>query len=106
MSEQLLLPIAGQPPRISPADLAAVESFLRGRGWVKAKDFPRIWTERKIRALANASEGRIISGQRGYRLTREATIEEVRQASTWLRHQAEEMRRRALEIDRIYFRQS
>ena len=53
---------------------------------------------REIGAIAN---GRIISGQKGYCLTSEATLEEVRHALFWLRSQAHEMTRRALQIDRI-----
>lgn len=62
----------------------------------------RAWTDRRIRALAASSEGQIISGQAGYKLTAKATIEEVQHAANWLRHQAAEMHRRALEIDRVY----
>ena len=54
--------------------------------------------------LQSASEGRIISGQKGYKLTVDATIQEVQHAAAWLRHQATEMNNRALQIDRVYHR--
>lgn len=61
-------------------------------------------TDRKIRAIANKTEGLVLSypGSPGYRLTREATIEEIQTATAKLRHQAGEMSHRALEIDRVY----
>lgn len=51
--------------------------------------------DRVLRAIANESNGKIISGQRGYKLTRIADPDEVLHAANWLRHQANEMTRRA-----------
>lgn len=56
---------------------------------------------RKFRALADASHGQVISGQRGYRLARLATMEERNHAASWLEHQAAEMQRRAIAIRRL-----
>lgn len=91
---------------VDPAEVADMIRLLRGQGWVRAKSFPIGWTERRIRAVASASAGKVISGQLGYRLTHEATIDEVRKASSWLRHQAKEMTRRAVEIERVYHKGS
>jgi hypothetical protein len=106
MTAQLEMDLAAvEPPKIAAEELAALEGFLEtAGGWVKAKEFPAPWGERRLRAAAHESEGRIISGQRGYKLTRLATIEEVQHAAAWLRHQAQAMQRRALEIDRVYHR--
>lgn len=60
------------------------------------------WSDRKIRAIASASEGQIISGQNGYRLTRQAAEDEIRHSANWLRHQAGEMARRAAQIEQVY----
>lgn len=95
-----------------------VETLLAGRGWQTAmqigglaagtivNDRPRDpeALKRRIRAIANASGGHILSypGSPGYRLTREATIAEIQTATAKLRHQAAEMQQRALEIDRVY----
>ena len=83
--------------RVDPEPLIAA---LTGQGWVLANRLGQ-FSDRKLRAMAAASNGRIISGQKGYCLTSEATLEEVRHASFWLRSQAHEMTRRALQIDRI-----
>lgn len=78
--------------------------LLRGRGWVTCRTIQKEAgiTDRAVRNLAHHSKGQIISGQQGYKLTQEATIEEIQRASNWLRSQANEMRSRALQIDRVY----
>lgn len=123
MSAQLqLLPDA--PPRIDPGEIARMCLVLEGAGWLTAEHValvlapdpdleldpstnsiqPSESAKRRIRAIANASEGRILSypGSKGYRLTKEATVEEIATATAKLRHQANEMLQRALEIDRVY----
>jgi hypothetical protein len=87
---------------VAPEEIAEMIAFLNGQDWVKARLFPVGWTERRIRAVASASKGRVISGQQGYKLTLQATIDEVTKARNWLLGQAEEMRRRVAEIDRVY----
>jgi hypothetical protein len=111
MNKQLEL-IARRAPKVSAKEVELLLNILRGQSWMTAMHITLEskyhigqqvrWSDRKIRAIANASEGQVISGQRGYRLTREATIEEVQHAAAWLRHQARAMRLRALEIDRVY----
>lgn len=54
--------------------------------------------DRVLRLVAEQSAGEIISGQRGYKLTRHATLDEVTHAEHWLRSQATKMLRRALAI--------
>ncbi len=108
MSAQVQLEMqlkAGKQPAVTASDVEALEALLAKSGtWMKAKEFTAPWTERKLRAVANASAGRIISGQQGYKLTWMATIEEVQHAAAWLRNQATAMQRRALDIDRVYHR--
>lgn len=96
---------------ITLEEVAVLRYNLRGLGWLLGSEISfkllavgLLWSDRKIRAVAAASEGQIISGQRGYRLTSEATIAEVQHSAAWLRHQALEMTRRAVEIDRVYHR--
>lgn len=55
-------------------------------------------SERVLRKCADASKGRVISGQQGYKLTRFATVEEVDHAEAWLLSQARQMTDRAREI--------
>ena len=103
-----LLPARAKAPRVSDDDVAALQQHLRGRGWLTSAELladPGLadWSERSLRAVASASNGRVLSypGSPGYRLTKEATIEEIQAADT-LRHQADEMRQRWLQIQRIY----
>lgn len=102
MTEQL--PLSTPNPKAhtpSEADVQDLCNALAGRGWVTAAALPfisRFDDDRLIRALAEASSGRIISGQKGYRLTREATDDEADRAESWLRHQAGRMIARAIEI--------
>ena len=74
--------------------------------WRTAEDLGYITQSerRQLRALADASNGRIISGQRGYRLTRLATMEECNHAAAWMKHQAGQMIARAIAIERLAHR--
>jgi len=58
--------------------------------------------KRAVRAAANASNGRIISGQKGYKLTCDATPAEIHHAAAWLEAQAREMAARACAIRRAW----
>lgn len=97
MTAQLDLPMTQKAPETEQGDVDALCAHLQGQGWIKAGEIPD-WNERYIRALANASKGRIISGQLGYKLTKEATAEECAHAENWLRHQAKAMMDRAMAI--------
>jgi hypothetical protein len=44
---QLELPISSKAPKVGPGEIEAVESFLDGAGWVKSKDFPPLWSDRR-----------------------------------------------------------
>lgn len=87
-------------PEIASDEVATLLSGLDGRGWMSARQISAElgWSDRKIRAVANASEGQVISGQSGYRLAREASMDEIQHAAGWLEHQAREMGRRAGQI--------
>jgi hypothetical protein len=105
MSDQQLELIRVKPPAVAPDDVLALLGTLDQQGWLSAAEIGKrlLWSDRKIRAVANASEGQVISGQSGYKLTSQATIAEIQHAAGWLRHQAKEMTHRALEIDRVYY---
>lgn len=93
-------------PAVSDQDVAQLIAALSGRGWIKAKALALTLgcDDRTIRARANASEGRIVSGQQGYALIESVTVEEANRAANWLEHQAKEMARRAAEIRRAMHR--
>jgi hypothetical protein len=95
--------VAGSParrPDPMPEDLADVLRVLEGAGWLTARELSaRIGKDdRTLREIASRSRGLIISGQRGYMASREATRDEVYRAVAWLRSQASNMNRRADEI--------
>ena len=81
---------------------------LSGRGWMKGRDLARLLDtdDRTIRAIANASDGAIISGQQGYHLTHQASVQDVQHAANWLRHQAQAMTRRAFRIEQNMHRRA
>jgi hypothetical protein len=69
---------------------------------VKLGEAPTDSKKRQLREVANASDGKIISGQKGYRHIRHATPDEITHAAHWLRHQAKEMDTRATAILKQY----
>lgn len=117
MTSQLQL-LPDKAPEIQPSEIATLTDLLEGRDWLTAEQIATqllnaglIGTtnslenlKRRIRAIANASEGRILSypGSKGYKLTKQATLEEIATAKNKLMHQAGEMQARALQIDRVY----
>lgn len=87
--------------------VAALSALLRGAGWQTAKQLrAHGYNDRTLRAIASASHGQIISGQKGYALIEEATVEDARRAAAWLRHQAAQMVQRAAEIERAMHRRT
>jgi hypothetical protein len=85
-------------------------SLLAGRDWITAAEIlaeaGREATEtekRKLRALADASEGRIIGHQKGYKLTTAMTQEEY----NWWRNEilkaSNAMRERVIETDKVFY---
>ncbi len=100
------LPLKTQKRKHAPAeDVNALCLFLGKRGWTSAREIGLIapdWSERHIRLIAASSEGQIVSGQAGYKLTLNCTPEEMEHACKWLRSQAKEMTRRSLRIARVF----
>ena len=78
-----------------------IEVLADGR-WYQARELKTLLhtSDRKVRQLAEFSDGRVISGQRGYRLLACATNDEVDHAERWLLSQARRMTERAVEIRR------
>lgn len=92
-------------PLIDPSEVAALCSWLRGRGWKKAREIEAELgiEERKLRAMAEHSDGEILSGPGcpGYRLfDGETSLGDAERAAGRLRSQGEKMIRRALTISR------
>ena len=88
-------------PAISADEVEQFKHALAIRNdWATAAQLGAIGDtqKRKLRALAEASDGQVISGQRGYRLARLATLAELDHAEAWLRSQARCMEERAVQI--------
>jgi len=85
-------------------DVQAMTFALDHAGWAPAASFARLkgWSDRKCRAIAQASKGRIISGNQGYKLTTQCTPEEFNEANGRLRSQARKMLRRAIQQARVF----
>jgi hypothetical protein len=109
-------------PTVNPSDVALLAVILSTGEWMLAREIAVNWRwlevypqketqsrqawitaqERKIRAVASASGGSVISypGAPGYRLHSCATSEEIKTAVAKLRHQSAEMHARATAIER------
>lgn len=105
-SEQLDLRLRGMPPEPSADEIAAFCAALAGAGWVRAAALAALgYDERRARALAEHSAGRVLSGQQGYRLNDAgATAEDVRHSAAWKLAQGKKMIRRALAEQRHHHR--
>jgi hypothetical protein len=91
-------------------NVAFVVNLLAGRKWITAaeilKEIGRPVNEgnkRWVRAMAEASRGRIAGGQHGYRLVKEMTAEEYGHWRNWMNHQSEVMKRRVIEGDKVFY---
>jgi hypothetical protein len=84
-----------------PVDVVVLHSALRGRGWITADAVNSLtgWSERKVRQVAQDSQGTVLGGQLGYRMTSEASSEEVAHVVRFLRSQAVKMLDRARDIE-------
>lgn len=80
--------------------LALMNVLHARRNWIKYKEIRQMIniSDRDVRYIAASSGGRIISGQKGYRLTQYATIDEITHAANWLKSAGMELLKRAEEI--------
>ena len=93
------------PQKIKPIDAhkkAEMYAILEStKNWITYKTMKLnsvSFTDREARLIAASSNGEIISGQKGYRLTKYATVDEVKHASNWLESAAAEMISRSYDI--------
>jgi hypothetical protein len=92
-------------------NIAFLEKLLAGRDWLTAGDIITEvfqstqvrWPDRKVRALAAASKGRIAGGQRGYKLTRSMTRDEFQHVVNWMRSQTREMEARVIAMENVFY---
>lgn len=93
-------------PRRRPSGASILPAMLRAldnRGWVGASVLAReLDTDvRTLRAAAASSAGQILGGQRGYLLTRQASLREVARCTARLLSQSNRMRERVAAIERV-----
>ncbi len=85
-------------------------AFLQGHDWITAAELLRECNldvtennKRKLRALAEASEGRICGHQRGYKLTTTMTHEEYNWwRNEWLKADAA-IQARVVQSDKVFY---
>lgn len=105
--EQLPLAVKMAAPEVSAEEIEALCTHLRGRAWVLSRDLLQELAidDRTLRVMAEHSDGRIISGQKGYRLFDGTTpLEEADRAAAWLESQGKKMLLRGAAIRRRYHR--
>lgn len=90
----------GRAPVVASGEIDLFIAALGGHRWRTAAQLTTAigLSDRKLRALAADSQGRIISGQRGYCLISEATPEEIAHAADWLIAQGRLMIKRGIQI--------
>ena len=101
MTAQLEM-FAPKAKKLTEQDTEAFVGFLaRVMDWRTARELTLTLghSDRALRQLANASDGRVITGQRGYKAASRSTAEEIHHAAAWLKSQAHEMLRRAIAIE-------
>jgi len=86
--------------RRGPELAAEMIGVLRAHtGWLKRKDMAAHgFSERECRLARQYAKGRILAGQNGYRLTEQATLEEIRVAADTLMSQSRVMAAEASEL--------
>jgi hypothetical protein len=101
-------------PEIAPDDpnIECLVKMLAAAGdWMTAAQLSEVvkqgagvaWCDRKIRALAKASGGRVAGGQKGYKLVTQMTHEEYNHYRHWMLSQCDEIKRRVLESDKVFY---
>ena len=87
-----------------PVVFEKLERALSAGKWMPAQQLSRLtgMNDREIRHLAQISDGRIITGNNGYKLIRHASVIEVNECCDRLRSQASRMIGRVIQIQRRY----
>lgn len=107
MSENLELDFSQRPPQASVDEVEAVCAFLVGKDWIKARQIEEEIEidDRRMRVIAERSDGRILSSHKGYRLFDPSTsIEEAERAANRLISQGKKMIQRGVAIRRRFHR--
>jgi hypothetical protein len=86
------------------ADLDRLVAYLRGRGWRTAREIAAVvgFNDRYTRRIAEFSDGTIIGSDLGYKLTQEATPEEISEWEARYASQIERMTARRVKTLRAW----
>jgi hypothetical protein len=106
MTENLELDFSHRPPFVSGDEVEGVCAFLRGKGWIKAREIEEQIQidDRRMRVIAERSEGRIWSGQKGcWFYDQDTPLDDATHAANWLISQGKKMIRRGMAIRRRGF---
>ena len=78
-TETLEFPGLFKKDRNTDADFTRLSNYLERRGWRTAREIEQVlgFTDRYTRILAAESKGKVIGSSCGYKLTSEATPEEM-----------------------------
>ena len=104
---QLELPVSAPSarPAVTEAEVDRLIRFLSDKGWILARDIERLepgWNDRTLRALAEASNGHILSSNLGYRLTFQATPPEFHGCVRRWTSQRDKTTRRIAKTNRVF----
>ena len=90
-------------PAVSETDVAQLVTALKGTGWRLRRDLERVlgWNDRKVRAVAEASQGEVLGSDLGYRLTIEASCTEIEAWDARFAGQIQAMQARRAAVRRV-----
>ena len=99
MSQTALFDVKTDDPRIDRLIL-----FLKDRGWLTRTQIHDAlgWDHRTIRAIVQASNGEILAGQQGYKITIQATHEEFQKSDGALGSQIQKNTQRRSQQSRVF----
>jgi hypothetical protein len=91
-------------------NVAWLLSVLQHGRWMTAAEILKVadkfitpHNKRWVRALADASGGRVAGGQEGYKLIQSMTAREYQHWRNWMNSQANQMKSRVIEADRVFY---
>jgi hypothetical protein len=101
-----------KPPVVAPSafEVDWFVGVLRGRDWITAEELLKELGQpvgeslkRRLRALAEASNGQVGSGDCGYKLVREMTAAEFAEFNGRLSNQEAKMKARRVAAQRVFY---
>ena len=103
MTTQLDL-LKPRKPRVTQAEFDCLLRWLADGEWDTAKVlYSMLYTsERRLRLIVEASKGKIISGNKGYKRTDLATFEEVQHYINRMKAHAKAELQNALDVERVW----